>query len=67
MEKTGYILLSIAALCCITAMIAGMIIAFPFGIIGLAIITAVGLLFIKVLKDKKKNKEDDYYSKNIKK
>jgi hypothetical protein len=35
------------------------------GIIGLAAILAFGLLFIKALKDRCRNKEDKYYSDNI--
>jgi Tfp pilus assembly protein PilW len=42
-----------------------MVAAFPFGIIGLIVLTGVGVLFIKVLKDRLNNKEDDYYSKNV--
>ncbi|MBU0517789.1 hypothetical protein KJ564_02480 [bacterium] len=65
MEKIGYILLGIVAVIWIFAMIAGMIVAFPFGLIGLIAIVGVGFLFIKVLADRLGNKEDDYYSKNV--
>jgi len=69
MEKTAYILLSIVALCWLIAIIIGVyfgIIAFfPFGLIGLLVFTAFGLLFIKVIKERIKSKEDDYYSKKI--
>ena len=42
-----------------------MIATFPFGLIGLLLIAGVGILLIKVLKERMKNKEDDYYSREI--
>ena len=67
MENIGYILLGIAAVCWITAVIIGVIVAFPVGLIGLIAIVGIGFLFAKVIKDRLENKEDDHYSKNIKK
>ena len=65
MEKIGYILLSIAAVCWIIAVIIGVVVAFPVGIIGLIAIAGIGFLFAKVIKERLANKEDDYYSKTI--
>jgi hypothetical protein len=65
MERIGYILLSIVAAGWLIAMIAGMIAAFPFGIIGFIAILGIGFLLAKVVKDRMENKEDDYYSKNV--
>ena len=65
MEKLGYILLSIVALCWLIAMVAGMIAFFPFGIIGLVAIVGFGFLFAKVLQDRLANKEDDHYSDTV--
>lgn len=65
MEKTAYVLLLIIAAIWLLAMIAGMVAAFPFGLAGLAVIIAFGLLFIKVLKDRAGNAEDDYYADNV--
>jgi hypothetical protein len=45
----------------------GLIEAFPDGLIGLLILVAFGLLFIRVVLDRLKNKEDDFYSKNVEK
>ena len=67
MENIGYILLAIVAVCWLVAMVAGMIAAFPFGIIGLVAIVGFGFLFAKVLKDRLANREDDHYSKTVKK
>jgi len=65
MEYIGYFLLAIVVIIWIIAMIVGLIIAFPFGLIGLVAILGLGLLLIKVITDRMKNKEDDHYSKNV--
>jgi uncharacterized iron-regulated membrane protein len=67
MENIGYILLGIVAVCWIAAVIIGVVVAFPFGLIGLIAIIGIGFLFAKVIKDRIENKEDDHYSQNIKK
>ena len=67
MENIGYILLAIVTLCWLIAMIAGMIVAFPWGLIGLVAIIGFGFLFAKVIKDRLANKEDDHYSKTVEK
>ena len=66
-EKTAYtILLGLTALW-ILAILVGSIAAFPMGLIGLLVLVAIGLLFVKVLKERLSNKEDQYYSKNVEK
>jgi hypothetical protein len=65
MEYLGYFFLAIVVIVWIIAMIVGMIVAFPFGIIGLIAITGIGLLLIKVITDRLSNKEDDHYSQNV--
>ena len=65
METAAYIILAVVAICWILAIIISLIAFFPYGLIGLVVITAFGLLFIKVLKDRMTNKEDDYYSNKI--
>ncbi|UCD37065.1 MAG: hypothetical protein JSW54_09525 [Fidelibacterota bacterium] len=65
MEKLGYILISSVAILWIIGMVAGLIVAFPYGLIGLVVLIGFGLLFVKVLKERLASKEDDYYSKNI--
>lgn len=67
MERIGYILLALVAAIWFVAIIVGMIAAFPLGILGLIAITGVGLLLIRVLRDRLTSKEDDYYSKNVQK
>ena len=67
LEKLGYILLVIALLAWTYLLVVGLIAAFPVGIIGFIAIAGVGFLFIKVVKDRLNNKEDDYYDKNVKK
>lgn len=66
MEKIGYVLLGIVAVVWIFAVIYGMIVAVPWGIIGLIGIVGIGFLFIRVLADRLSSKEDDYYQKNVK-
>jgi hypothetical protein len=65
MEQAGYILLSIVVVIWIVGIFVGLIVAFPFGIIGLVAIAGIGVLLIKVLTDRLDNKEDNYYSKNV--
>ncbi len=65
MEKWGYALLGIGAAFWLGAVITGMISALPWGALGLFFILGLGLLFMKVLKDRLGSKEDEYYSKNI--
>ena len=65
MEKLGYILLALVALAWITVVITGLVMAFPWGLIGLVGILGLGILLIKVLDDRLNNKEDDHYADNI--
>ena len=65
LERLGYFFLVIALLVWIYLMIKGLIEAFPEGIIGFIVIAGLGFLFIKVVGDRIKNKEDDYYDKNV--
>lgn len=65
-EKIGYLCIGIVAVLYVVAMIAGMIAAFPFGLIGLVVFLGVGVLLVKVVKERLANREDDYYSKNVK-
>ncbi|MCP4639069.1 MAG: hypothetical protein GY851_01475 [bacterium] len=65
METIAYVLLTIVVVCWLVAMVIGMIAAFPFGLIGLIGLAGFGLLFIKVLSQRLKSSEDDYYSKNV--
>ena len=48
-------------------MLAGMFVAWPYGIVGLIAFVGIGLLFIKVLRERLANKEDSHYSKNVEK
>ncbi len=66
-EKIGYLCLSLVALCYLVAMLFGVIAAFPFGLIALVGLMGVGFLFIKVIKERLVNKEDDYYANKVEK
>ncbi len=67
MEKLGYAILIALAVLWIGAFVAGMIAALPYGLLGLAGIGAIAILFAKVVRDRSANSEDDYYSKNVEK
>ena len=65
MEKAGYVILAVVALVWLGVILFGMIEAWPWGIVGFLVLIGFGLLFAQVIKDRLKNKEDDYYSKNV--
>jgi hypothetical protein len=65
LETTGYIFLAIVAIAWLGAVLTGLVLAWPYGVIGLVGITGIGLLLIKVLNERMKNKEDDHYSDNV--
>lgn len=65
LEKLGYVCLGVVALCYVVAMLVGMVVAFPFGIIGLIAIVGIGALLMKVIRERRASAEDDYYSKTV--
>ena len=65
MENLGYILIGSVFILWILGMIAGMIAIYPFGLVGLVVLTGFGLLFTKVARERMANKEDDHYSENV--
>ncbi|NNG17329.1 MAG: hypothetical protein HKM89_12695 [Gemmatimonadales bacterium] len=65
MEKLGYLLLFAVAAVWLYAMIRGMVALLPYGLVGLAALAGIGLLFAKVVKDRVESTEDDHYSKNV--
>jgi len=64
-EKVAYALLGFVSLLYLAVMVAGLIAALPWGIVGLFVIVGIGLLLIKVIRERIHNREDDYYSKNV--
>jgi len=67
MERTAYLILIIVTIAWIIAWIIGMFENVWLGIIGLATIVGLGLLFIKALTDRLASKKDDKYSKDVEK
>ena len=65
MEKLAYVILLALAALWLVAVIAGMVAAFPYGLLGLLALLAIGLLFTKVLRERLTNADDDHYSKNV--
>lgn len=66
MEKIAYLILIALVIIWLSAIAFGFILAFPIGLIGLLFIIALGLLFIKVLKEKIRNKSEDEKYKDVK-
>jgi hypothetical protein len=64
-EKVAYALLGFVSLLYLAVMVAGLVAALPWGIVGLFVIVGIGLLLIKVIRERIHNREDDYYSKNV--
>ncbi len=64
-EKVGFTCLGLLAVLYLLALLAGVILAFPFGLLGLVALIGIGALIIKVLKERIGNKEDDYYAKHV--
>ena len=67
LEKIGYTFLIVALIVWIYLLIKSLVDIWPEGLIGFIAIAGIGFLFIKVLGDRLRNKEDDYYDKNVKK
>ncbi|MFC1563604.1 hypothetical protein ACFL6G_01650 [candidate division KSB1 bacterium] len=67
LEKTGYFFLIAAFIATVYLIIIDMIVIFPWGTIYLIALAGIGFLFIRVVGDKMKNKEDSYYEKNVEK
>jgi len=62
----GYSLLIAAFIGYLVIIVIGLVDVLPEGVVGLLAITGFGLLLIKAIKDRLANKEDNYYSKNVK-
>jgi len=65
MEKLAYAILLFVVGIYLLALIGGMIALFPYGLLGLLVVIAVGLLFAKVLRERLASAEDDYYDKTV--
>ncbi len=64
-EKLGYACLGLLALFYLGALVVGSIAAFPLGLLGLVALVGIGALFVKVIGERLRNREDDHYSKNV--
>ena len=65
MEKLGYFLITGFYVVLIVLTLQGIEEFYPEGLVLLLIYSGLFILFIKVLKERLGNKEDDYYSKEI--
>ncbi|MDX1408533.1 MAG: hypothetical protein R3330_10380 [Saprospiraceae bacterium] len=66
-EKIGYSCLAIVAVIYVLVMLAGVIAAFPYGLVILILMLGFGVLLVKVIKERLANKEDDHYSRTVEK
>jgi hypothetical protein len=64
-EKIGYSILAVVALLWIAGMVAGAVAALPYGLVGLLGVVGIGVLLVKVIRERMKNTDDDYYSDNV--
>lgn len=55
----------LAAVAWVLVIVAGMIAAWPFGIPGLLLVGIGGYIVYRVVSDRLRNAEDDYYEKNV--
>ncbi len=64
-ERISYSIFGVLGLMYVVAMLVGFVAAFPWGLLGLALFIAIGTLFLKVLKERYGNKEDNYYAEKV--
>ncbi len=64
-EYIGYAILGMVLIIYLALIFTGNVPGVPEGIIGFLVILGMGLLFIKVLKERLSNKEDDYYNRTV--
>ena len=67
MEKIGYTLLGIAAIGWFLVLFIGPNLQLPVWAFVILGIGGIAILLVKAIRDRIKNKEDDYYSKNVNK
>lgn len=65
MEKLGYILIGLFYLLCSYLTLKEIEQFYPEGLLVILIYSGLLVLFVKVLKERLNNKDDDYYSKEI--
>lgn len=65
-EKIGYTCLAVVALCYLGVLVfAGVQVGWFGGFVGLIALLGIGVLLIKVIKERRGNAEDDYYARHV--
>ncbi len=64
-ERVGYTIFGVIACLYVMAMVVGFFTILPYGLIGLALFVGIGVLLMKVLRERLNNKEDDYYANKV--
>ncbi len=65
LEKIAYTLLGCVCAVYLVVMFVGLIAAWPWGIVGFIGVAGIGLLLIKVIRERLGNAEDSYYSNKV--
>ena len=65
LERTGLLLLALAALGWLALFVGAAATSLPVGLIGLAALLGTALLLLRVLLDRLGNREDDHYDRNV--
>jgi hypothetical protein len=65
MERIAYGILLVLAGLWLIVLLAGLVAAFPIGLLGFLGLLAIGLLFAKVIRERLASKDDDYYAKHV--
>lgn len=66
LDRLALIFVLVPVVLWLTIMVTTAIALFPFGLVVLVVLGAVGYLFWRVISERLSNKEDDYYEKNVK-
>lgn len=66
LDRLALIFVLVPVVLWLTIMVTTAIALFPFGLVVLVVLGAVGYLFWRVIRERLSNKEDDYYEKNVK-
>ena len=69
-DTLAAVLVAVLAACWFAMLIGGLVFAAPFGVVGilfvLAVLAVLGWIFFRVVVERLRNAEDDYYEKNVK-
>ncbi|MBU1175458.1 MAG: hypothetical protein KKH72_08640 [Alphaproteobacteria bacterium] len=65
LDTVALALVVIFAVLWLATLVTGLLAAIPFGVVGLIPVAIVLALLVEIIRQRRANKEDDYYSKNV--